>query len=163
MCRLSRNLGSSTSLNPTGLSRPVMGLVYLYLYQSFGILSSENVLVDAAWHCRRLESPCPFLLSIACYLCSWRNVSKVLYKQAVYCSYTIRLSDNYERNMSQKPLCFWCLVHLFSETSSEIFVTRVPPRVSNTCVGFYRYNRSLLVTFCKLIYINLQDSSFQRF
>jgi len=31
MCRLSWNLGSSTSWNPQGLSRPVMGLLYLYL------------------------------------------------------------------------------------------------------------------------------------
>ena len=32
MCRLSGNLGASTSWNPQGLSRPVMGLLYLYLY-----------------------------------------------------------------------------------------------------------------------------------
>ena len=31
MCRLSWNLGTSTSWNPQGLSRPVMGLLYLYL------------------------------------------------------------------------------------------------------------------------------------
>jgi hypothetical protein len=31
MCRLSRNLGASTSWNPVDLSRPVMGLLYLYL------------------------------------------------------------------------------------------------------------------------------------
>jgi hypothetical protein len=31
MCRLSRNLGASTSWNPKGLSRPVMGLLYHYL------------------------------------------------------------------------------------------------------------------------------------
>jgi len=30
MCRLSLNLGASTSWNPQGLSRPVMGLLYLY-------------------------------------------------------------------------------------------------------------------------------------
>jgi hypothetical protein len=30
MCRLSRNLGASTSWSPKGLSRPVMGLLYLY-------------------------------------------------------------------------------------------------------------------------------------
>jgi hypothetical protein len=30
MCRLSRNLGASTSWNPKGLFRPVMGLLYLY-------------------------------------------------------------------------------------------------------------------------------------
>jgi hypothetical protein len=29
MCRLSRNLAASTSWNPKGLSRPVMGLLYL--------------------------------------------------------------------------------------------------------------------------------------
>ena len=32
MYRLSWNLGASTSWNPQGLSRPVMGLLYLYLY-----------------------------------------------------------------------------------------------------------------------------------
>jgi len=32
MCRLSSNMGASTSWNPQGLSRPVMGLLYLYLY-----------------------------------------------------------------------------------------------------------------------------------
>jgi hypothetical protein len=31
MCRLSINLGAQTSWNPEGLSRPVMGLLYLYL------------------------------------------------------------------------------------------------------------------------------------
>jgi len=30
ICRLSYNLGGSTSWNPQGLSRPVMGLIYLY-------------------------------------------------------------------------------------------------------------------------------------
>ena len=32
MCRLAWNLGASASWNPQGLSRPVMGLLYLYLY-----------------------------------------------------------------------------------------------------------------------------------
>ena len=32
MCRLSWNLGASTYWNPQGLSRTVMGLLYLYLY-----------------------------------------------------------------------------------------------------------------------------------
>jgi hypothetical protein len=32
-CRLSRNLGASTSWNPQCLSRPVMGLLYLYIYR----------------------------------------------------------------------------------------------------------------------------------
>ena len=31
MCRLSWNLGASTSWNPLGLFRPVMGLLYLYI------------------------------------------------------------------------------------------------------------------------------------
>jgi hypothetical protein len=37
-CRLSRNLGASTSWNPQGLSRVVMGLIYLYLYHITGSL-----------------------------------------------------------------------------------------------------------------------------
>jgi hypothetical protein len=36
MCRLSLNLGASASWNPQGLSRPAMGLVYLYLYSVIG-------------------------------------------------------------------------------------------------------------------------------
>jgi len=32
LCRLSWNLGASTSWNPQGLSRSVIGLLYLYLY-----------------------------------------------------------------------------------------------------------------------------------
>ena len=34
MCRLSWNLGASTFWNPLGLSRPVMGLLYLYLHKA---------------------------------------------------------------------------------------------------------------------------------
>jgi hypothetical protein len=34
MCRLSRNLGASTSWNPVGLSRPVTALLYLIFYKS---------------------------------------------------------------------------------------------------------------------------------
>jgi len=30
MCRMSRNLRASTRWNPQGLSRPVMGLLYLH-------------------------------------------------------------------------------------------------------------------------------------
>jgi len=40
MCRLSRNLGASTSWYPQCLSKPVMGLHYLYLY--FGCLGGVN-------------------------------------------------------------------------------------------------------------------------
>jgi hypothetical protein len=35
MCRLSKNLGVSTSWSPKGLPRPVMGLLYLYLTPTF--------------------------------------------------------------------------------------------------------------------------------
>jgi hypothetical protein len=37
MCRLSLNLGASTSWDPQGLSRPVMGLLYLHLYRGRGV------------------------------------------------------------------------------------------------------------------------------
>jgi hypothetical protein len=39
MCRLSRNLEASTSWNPKGLSKPVMGLLYLsFLVVVVGLL-----------------------------------------------------------------------------------------------------------------------------
>ena len=45
MCRLSWKLGASTSWNPQGLSRPVMGLLYLLLHHPhiFGpVLTTES-------------------------------------------------------------------------------------------------------------------------
>ena len=40
MCRLSLNLGASTSWNPQGLSRPVMGLLCFTFYTYFPCMSS---------------------------------------------------------------------------------------------------------------------------
>ena len=50
MCRLSWNLGASTSWNPQGLSRSVMGLLYLYLSFEYrlplnSMLSNSSVTV----------------------------------------------------------------------------------------------------------------------
>jgi hypothetical protein len=42
MCLLSINLGASTSWNPKGLSRPVLGLLYLYLYLPNNAVSIEE-------------------------------------------------------------------------------------------------------------------------
>jgi len=36
MCRLSWNLGATTSWNSQGLSSPVMGLLYVYLFHRLG-------------------------------------------------------------------------------------------------------------------------------
>jgi hypothetical protein len=49
MCRLSKNLGASNSWNPKGLSKPVMGLLYLVLNasalrQSQTTLNKTNVI-----------------------------------------------------------------------------------------------------------------------
>jgi hypothetical protein len=45
MCWLSWNLGASTSWNPIGLSRPVMGLLYLHLY----FLQASNYYMMVNW------------------------------------------------------------------------------------------------------------------
>jgi hypothetical protein len=48
MCRLSRNSGVSTSWNPKGISRPVAGKLYLFMYfvESYGkaIIAEVHVL-----------------------------------------------------------------------------------------------------------------------
>ena len=49
MCRLSWNLGASTSWNPQGLSRPVMGLLYLYLLLVDRTLQHENMPNSFLW------------------------------------------------------------------------------------------------------------------
>jgi hypothetical protein len=42
MCRLSSNLAASTSWNSLGLSRPVMGLLYLFIYEEAKTASSND-------------------------------------------------------------------------------------------------------------------------
>jgi hypothetical protein len=66
-CRLSRNLGASTSWNPVGLSRPVMGLLYLLfffyltlLWGTFSICPAVNTLSSAPCS----EAPSAFFLQL---------------------------------------------------------------------------------------------------
>jgi hypothetical protein len=49
MCRLSRNLGASTSWNPVGLSRPVMGLLYLFFLYEYVMYVIERDLKFCFW------------------------------------------------------------------------------------------------------------------
>jgi len=42
MCRLSCNLGASTTWNPQGLYRPVMGLLYLYVINTLQTFLKET-------------------------------------------------------------------------------------------------------------------------
>jgi hypothetical protein len=44
MCRLYGNLGASTSWNPQGLSRSVMGLLYIYLLEKLTVAQIYKVL-----------------------------------------------------------------------------------------------------------------------
>jgi hypothetical protein len=52
-CRLSRNLGGSTSWNPKGLSRPVQGLLYLY----HNYKKSTNVRIRLLILCNAIHTP----------------------------------------------------------------------------------------------------------
>jgi len=60
MCPLSWNLGASTSWNPQGLSRPIMGLLYLYSRQN--INGCKLVLVQAHYHTVLISQHCKFML-----------------------------------------------------------------------------------------------------
>jgi hypothetical protein len=61
MCRLSWNVGASTSWNPQGLFRPVMGLLYLYLYLYIQTLFPIHTM-NAYRGNRRIT---PFILNLA--------------------------------------------------------------------------------------------------
>ena len=54
MCRMSWNLGASTSWNPQGLSRPVMGLLYLFTCES-GHWSSHHLSVTIVYQSKSKE------------------------------------------------------------------------------------------------------------
>jgi len=49
MCRLSWNLEASTSWNPQGLSRSVIGLIYPYLYYFRATVSTQTGAILAKW------------------------------------------------------------------------------------------------------------------
>jgi hypothetical protein len=49
MCRLSSDLGALTSWNPKGLSRFVMGLLYLYLTLKFLVAKEFARKLSAIW------------------------------------------------------------------------------------------------------------------
>jgi hypothetical protein len=54
-CRLSINLGASNSWNPKGLSRPVMGLLYLYcLRKNFTLPQGSQCTHNVALRCVRI-------------------------------------------------------------------------------------------------------------
>ena len=60
-CRLSWNLGNSTSWKPQDLSRPVMGLLYLYLYLSFHALRFTTFQVTVSYRLHEISFETPSL------------------------------------------------------------------------------------------------------
>ena len=71
MCRLSWNLGASTSWNSQGLSRPVMGLLYLVQCYLLGTCSRTwmcnwQVFLNCG-HCFHLWAIVPVLITTLCY------------------------------------------------------------------------------------------------
>jgi hypothetical protein len=63
MCRVSRNLGASNSWNPKGLSRPVMGLLYLLIHSSNNSLGSNQKI-----HAGETEPHCVTVQVVNCGL-----------------------------------------------------------------------------------------------
>jgi hypothetical protein len=57
MCRLSWNLGSSTPWNPRGLSRPVMGLLYLLCILWRTPQHTEEVNIHVYWNILTMHGP----------------------------------------------------------------------------------------------------------
>jgi len=87
MCQLSSILEASTSWNPQGLSRPVMGLLYLHLY----LFIEMEILCIYIYMCFCLSASTTELRSARdsgseCYItsvvCSW-NANRIL---AISCS-----------------------------------------------------------------------------
>ena len=87
MCRMSWNLGASTSWNPQGLSRPVMGLLYLFYHCLYIIvLIALKTVTRVAETCRRLLcnkitfiNPSVFVVSFTnfIHLSNIRNVEHI--------------------------------------------------------------------------------------
>ena len=99
MCRLSWNLGASTSWNPQGLSRPVMGLFYLFNHSSVCVLyhvsrmqkkprfillltriTSFHLCLRAIWHMHgsmwratRMTRDRKRIIVAHCYIALWRH------------------------------------------------------------------------------------------
>jgi hypothetical protein len=131
MCRLSRNLGASTSWDPKGLSRPVMGLLYLALHKKliycyhvslYYLHLPENSDLMAET-CRRVQAYVWVLISIMC-VCwyQWMMVTSILvYKivlRQMYTLYYLLFNTVYIKN---SRICFELCYS--SSSGTELFIT----------------------------------------
>jgi len=86
MCRLSWNLGASTSWNPQGLSRPVMGLLYLFLLLTLTSTTTATTTNSSGSSSKQVvcinTSRCIF--SCPLYVCYWT------FHNRSYCSSVVR-------------------------------------------------------------------------
>jgi hypothetical protein len=89
MCRLSWNMGGSTSWNPLVLSRPVIVLLYLYLLYEFRIL----YFVEFVWSWRQFFSNLHFSVFFMLFLSlhEKRNVLFVMYLYTEWRRYPLTL------------------------------------------------------------------------
>jgi hypothetical protein len=88
MCRLSRNLGASTSWNPKGLSSPVMGLLYLYLPTLYRKFSQKlGHLLSPTLH-HAISSSGGAHVGCCLYSVIERHFGRTRWMDASCCSYT---------------------------------------------------------------------------
>ena len=77
MCRLSWNLAATTSWNPLGLSRPVMGLLDLYLYTYRKFTDRRCPVIENSFTCKWKHQLDATVLSILFHLILLLHVSGV--------------------------------------------------------------------------------------
>jgi len=89
MCRLSLNLGASTSWYPQGLSRPVMGLLYLVPFVTSATYMSHLQSFQVRW-----DNSIPLFLHAAIYLevslFRWTSQNAFSRETAVYKWYCVQ-------------------------------------------------------------------------
>jgi hypothetical protein len=127
MCRLSGNLGAPTSWNPKGLSRPIMGLLYLYLYLQ--VRDPYPLLCRPLFVAR-------FLHRVVCivgntsplgtYFTESRFISVLLYMIFIY-QYTIKQPLHTYFSFRHGDLPHTHIMHVTHQNQSQIFYLYFKP------------------------------------
>jgi len=126
MCRLCWNLGTSTSWNPLGLSRPVMGL--LYLYAPYCRITGEKFML-----CPR-QSKCYATVNVGIHLaervavckhteCCWLDINSGGTLARIYLLYLVNVCANIY--WAIYTVCVKFLCPIFSPVIQLPFVSKV--------------------------------------
>ena len=138
MCRMSLNLGASTSRNPQGLSRPAMGLLY-----SLSVCIqcvTDTYFSTLLIMCSETRTTNPFLHGVLRIGPTAPNNNNFHFTRKTTPDHTPRLAAGAALIFSDKPWYFYCTLRKVPEDATTQRPVTTEPLHSRCSPFFYYYN-----------------------